>query len=106
MTVHFVVRGLHAPAQIDELLRDEHSMYGDVLRVDVPWNETRLRGPVLSVASWLSYAVRELAGARFIAKLDDDAYIRTPKLEALLHQTLLVAPNPERIYLGAMSWFQ
>ena len=36
---------------------------------------------------------------------DDDAYLYTPAIEALLRQTLRVAPSPDRIYLGAMSWF-
>lgn len=105
-SVHFVVRALHAPAWIDRLLREEHRQHADVLRVSVPWNETRLRGPVLSVAAWLSFAVRELSSARFLAKLDDDAYLYAPALEGLVRQVLRVAPHPERIYLGSMSWFQ
>lgn len=105
LSVHFVVRALHAPASIDQLLRLEHAAHGDVLRVDVPWNETRLRGPVLSVAAWLTYAVRELASARFVAKLDDDAFVYAPGLEAVVREAMRVAPSPDRIYMGPMSWF-
>lgn len=105
MTVHFVVRALHSPASVEAMLTLEQQMYGDVVRVDVPWNETRLRGPVLSVAAWFTYAVRHLSSARFIAKLDDDAYVRSPHVEALLRSVLRSTPTPERVYLGAMSWF-
>ena len=105
ITVSFVVRSLGVPAQIDQLLRLEQAAHSDILRVNVPWNETRLRGPVLSVAAWLAYATRHLASARFIAKLDDDAYMHTPELEKLLRESLRVAPTPERIYFGPMSWF-
>ena len=54
ITVHFVVRALHSPASVEAMLTLEQQMYGDVVRVDVPWNETRLRGPVLSVAAWFT----------------------------------------------------
>ena len=41
----------------------------------------------------------------YISKMDDDAYLYTPVLESLLMRVQQVAPNPERIYLGPMSWF-
>jgi hypothetical protein len=104
LSVHFVVRALHAPPQVDALLTQEHRRYGDVLRVDVPWNETRLRGPVMSVAAWFRYAVKHLS-AKLVAKLDDDAYVHTPGLEGVIREALHAAPAPERIYMGAMSWF-
>ena len=104
--VYFVVRARGAPSSVSELLRLEHEAHGDVLRVDVPWNETRLRGPVLSVAAWFAYATRQLSPSpRFVAKLDDDAYLYAPALETLVREALRVAPTPERIYLGPMSWF-
>lgn len=105
LTVHFVVRAMHAPPLVEDLLLLEQRMHGDIVRVDVPWNETRLRGPVLSVAAWFAYAVRNLASAKFIAKLDDDAYVRAPHVELLLREVLRTAPTPDRVYLGAMSWF-
>jgi hypothetical protein len=105
-SVHFVVRAQDAPSWIDRLLAEEHASHGDVLRVAVPWNESRLRGPVLSVAAWLSYAVKELSSARFVAKLDDDAYLHAPGLETVVRAALSAAPNPDRIYMGPMSWFQ
>ena len=105
IVVRFVIRALHAPPAVERLLSLEQAAHGDVFRVSVPWNETRLRGPVLSVAAWLSHATVEFAHARFIAKLDDDAYINVPELERLLWEVLRVSPSPERIYLGPMSWF-
>ena len=105
ITVSFVVRSLGVPSQIDQLLRLEQAAHSDILRVNVPWNETRLRGPVLSVAAWLEYAVQHLSSFKFVAKLDDDAYIYAPGVESLLREALRVAPSPDRIYLGAMSWF-
>lgn len=59
----------------------------------------------MSVAAWLAYASRAHASARCVAKLDDDAYIYTPGLEVLMHQALNVAPTPEALYMGPMSWF-
>ena len=105
LTVHFVVRALHAPSTLQDMMKLEQQIYGDVVLVDVPWNETRLRGPVLSVAKWFAYALHHLRSAKLIAKLDDDAYVRAPNVEALLRNVLRIAPTPERIYLGAMSWF-
>ena len=51
---------------------------------------------MLSVAAWFAYAVRELSSARFIAKLDDDAYLHAPDLERLLrtaHASLGASAN-------------
>ena len=106
LTVRFVVRaGGALPAAVDWLLAQEERAHGDMLRVDVPWNETRLRGPVLSVAAWFAHAVVRFASATFLAKMDDDAYVHTPGLEALLRQVRAAAPSAERVYLGPMSWF-
>jgi len=93
-----------APLGVERLLQQEERDHGDVLRVDVHWNETRLRGPVLSVAAWLSYAVRTHS-ARCVAKLDDDAYVYAPALEGIVLQALAVAPHPDTLYMGPISWF-
>ena len=105
LTVHFVVRALHAPASVDRLLQLEQAAHGDVLRVLVKWNETRLRGPVLSVNAWLTHAVQHLGHYRFIAKMDDDAYLNAPRIERVVRDAMAAAPSPSRIYLGPMSWF-
>ena len=101
----FVVRSRNAPPQVAQLLQTEELAHGDILRVDVQWNETRLRGPVLSVAAWWAYAVRAHASARCIAKLDDDAYVYSPGLEVLVRSALKAAPHPDFMYMGSMSWF-
>jgi len=87
------------------MLHAEQRAHGDVLRVAVRWNETRLKGPMLSVAKWLEHAAVHYASARFVAKMDDDAYVHAPRLEELLRATLRSSPRPDRIYLGAVSWF-
>lgn len=105
LLVNFVVRASGAPAWLGKLLALEQSAHGDVWRADVPWNETRLRGPVLSVAAWLTHAPRAFPRSSFVAKLDDDAYFHAPDLEAMLRSALRAAPATGRIYMGAMSWF-
>ena len=85
----FVVRAASAPSVVRRRLAAEAFRNGDVHHLrDVQWNETRVRGPVLSFASWLRYAHASLAHARFIGKVDDDAYVHAPDLEALLLRTL------------------
>ena len=101
----FVVRMRDAPPSVVQVIEKEEHDHSDVLRVDVLWNETRLRGPVLSVAAWLTHAVRAHSSARCIAKLDDDAYIHLPGLEVLVREALGTVPSPESLYMGPMSWF-
>lgn len=101
----FVIRSFHAPAHVHELLLEEEKAYGDMLRVTVMWNETRLKGPVLSVAKWLDYAVVHFAAAPFIAKMDDDAYIHAPRLEALLRTTMSQTSRSDRVYMGTLTYF-
>ena len=71
----------------------------------IAWNETRARG-VLSVAAWLAHAAAAFPRATLVGKVDDDAYIHTVELEALLRGIVTqLAPNVDRLYLGSMSWF-
>ena len=72
----------------------------------IAWNETRARGPVLSVAAWLAHAAAAFPRATLVGKVDDDAYIHTVELEALLRGVVSqLAPQIDRLYLGSMSWF-
>ena len=101
----FVVRSAHAPAQLQVQLEQEVRRHGDLLRVgSVAWNETRLRGPVLTLAAWLQHAASHLSGARFIAKVDDDSYLHAPDLAAMLKQLLPQMPSTH-IYLGTLTWY-
>ena len=101
--VRFVVRSGQAPPSVAASLRDEAKTNGDVYHVDaVQWNETRLRGPVLSLAAWLTHASEHFHEARFIAKMDDDAYLHVPDLERLLR---LHAPANDMLYVGKLAWF-
>lgn len=103
--VQFVIRARNAPKSVSRLLSAEHQLHGDVLRIDVPWNETRLRGPVLSVYAWLGHATRAHRTAPFVAKLDDDVWLHAPGIESALRLALASVPDPRRIYLGVMSYF-
>ena len=101
----FVVRSGNAPQWLDQLLAAEQERYNDVLRAPtVAWNETRLRGPVLSLAVWLQYAVVHHSTARFIGKLDDDAFLHAGDFERLL-STVAVSPFSTYMYMGSMTWY-
>ena len=105
MSSTFVVRSAHAPAQLQVQLEQEVRRHGDLLRVgSVAWNETRLRGPVLTLAAWLQHAASHLSGARFIAKVDDDSYLHAPDLAAMLKQLLPQMPSTH-VYLGTLTWY-
>ena len=106
ITVRFVVRGQHTSQALGAALYSEQQQYGDMLVVAVPWNESRLRGPVLSLAAWLRHATRAYASARFIAKCDDDAYINAPQLERVLASVSAAEPMASGwLYLGVLKWF-
>ena len=105
VVVRFVLRSSGAPMWLDERMREEQRAYGDLLRVEVQWNETRLKGPTLSLAKWLDHAVVTYSSAHFIAKMDDDAYCHVPRLEALLRTTLHQIARTDRVYMGSLSWF-
>ena len=101
----FVVRSGNTPQWLDQLLAAEQERYSDVLRAPtVAWNETRVRGPVLSLAAWLLHAVEHLSTARFIGKMDDDAYLHAADFERLL-RTVAASPRSTYTYMGTMTWF-
>ena len=100
----FVVRSGNSPQWLDQLLAAEQERYNDVHRAPtVAWNETRLRGPVLSLAVWLQHAVVHHSSARFIGKMDDDAFLHAGDFERLL-RTVAASPLSTYLYMGAMSW--
>ena len=100
----FVVRSGNAPQWLEQLLTAEQEWYSDVLRAPtVAWNETRLRGPVLSLAAWLQYAVMHHSTAPFIGKMDDDAFLHAGDFERLL-STVAASPFSTYVYMGSMTW--
>ena len=100
-----VVRAAAAPSPVWRRLSVEALKHGDLhLARDVAWNETRIRGPVLSFASWLRFASKAIARARFVGKVDDDAYIYAPDLQALLLATV-AGVRSRNIYLGVLTWY-
>lgn len=101
----FVVRALGAPPRLRHLLAAERSRYGDILEVGVPWNETRLRGPVMTLAAWVAHAATHLPFASYVAKVDDDSYLHAPGLaQVLLTHVHPRLPHP-RAYIGPLTWY-
>lgn len=83
----FVVRsgGLERGHWQRQKLQRESGRSGDLLLTPrVAHNESRVRGPVLSLAVWLEYAAQHFSHAAYIAKVDDDTHLHTPDLERLL----------------------
>ena len=103
----FVVRaGGPPPPRVAATLARESKTYRDVLLADaIAWNETRVRGPVLSLAWWLDYAARELTHALFVGKVDDDTYLHAVDVEALLRATHAQVGSSASVYLGVLTWY-
>lgn len=102
----FVVRSGNAPLPLTSSLEQERGVYSDMLLAHtVAWDESRVRGPVLSLVWWLRYASKALAHAHFVAKLDDDAYIHAPDLERLLWLTHAEMGGNAAVYLGIFTWY-
>ena len=106
IAARFVIRALNAPPPLDRLLSSETLDFGDVFRAQsVPWNETRLRGPVLSLHAWLRHAVGTFPRTPFVAKVDDDSYVQPAEL-AVLARAVSASVGPERpVYLGVFTYF-
>ena len=102
VTAHFVLRSGGAPPWLDTQLRYEEMRFRDILRVDVPWNEGRLKGPVLTLAAFITHAAH-VAAARYIAKVDDDAYINVRELAALTRRLDVTVPGRMH-YMGMLTW--
>ena len=106
MCVSFVVRAGGAPRGVAQALKREASVHGDMLLVaDIPHNETRVRGPLLSLAWWLIYAGAAMRHAAFIGKVDDDAYLHAPDLERLLRTTSAQLGPSANVYVGVHTWY-
>lgn len=104
--VQFVVRALHAPGRIQRQLAMEQREHGDILEVDVPWNETRMRGPVLTLAAWTRYAATNLTTAKYVVKVDDDSYLHVPGLARTLSlQVDTVGLPTPMAYIGTLTWY-
>ena len=102
VAAHFVLRSGGAPPWLDEQLRSEEAQHGDILRVSVPWDESRLKGPLLTLAAFITHEARR-AAARYIAKVDDDAFVHVADLLALTRR--LGAAVPDRMqYMGMLTW--
>ena len=102
----FVVRAGDPPRGVATALQREAEIHGDMLLVrSIAYNESRVRGPILSLAWWLQYAERALPHAKFIGKLDDDAYVHAPDLEQMLRLVHLQLGPAANVYLGVLTWY-
>lgn len=102
----FVVRAGGAPRRVEAALSREAIAHGDTLLVpSVAYNETRVRGPLLSLAWWLAYAQRTMKHARWVGKLDDDAYLHAPDLARLLMRSREQLGAQAAVYMGVMTWY-
>jgi len=103
--VRFVLRTVGAPAGLMRALERENATHRDIIGIDVAWNETRVRGPVLSLAAWLKYACDAYPSARYIAKMDDDAYLQTMEFERMLNVMHQQDPTASsHMNLGVIQW--
>ena len=103
---NFVVRARHVPMHMDSLLHAEATAHGnDILRVDVPWNETRMRGPILTLAAWVRHASLHFPMARYVAKVDDDSYLHAPGLANMLRSSVEHAAPLAHTYMGTLTWY-
>ena len=102
----FVVRAGDAPLVAAAKLQREADVHGDLLLVrSIAYNESRARGPLLSLAWWLLYAHRALPRASFIGKLDDDAYLHAPDLMRMLRVVSSTVGAGANVFLGVLTWY-
>ena len=102
----FVVRAGDAPRGVATALLREADVHGDMLLArSIAFNESRVRGPIMSLAWWLLYAEHALPHAQFIGKLDDDAYLHSPDLERLLRLSHMQLGPSANVYIGVLTWY-
>ena len=107
VTAHFVVRAKGAPSLLQQQLSHEHRTHNDVVLLqEVQWNESQLRGPILSLMGWFAStaSLAMFRSAQYIAKVDDDTYVHTIAAEKLLRTAFARLPH-ERVYSGPMTYF-
>lgn len=103
----FIMRTGMMPQPLMLAAERESAVYGDMLLANtIVWNETRVRGPTLSLGWWLSYASHELRHARFVGKIDDDTYLHIPDLSALLQHVHAGVSPSAYVYLGVLTYYQ
>ena len=99
--------------EISDALRSENATHADAVCLDVPRDAGRLKGPSLGVVAWFDHVLREHAShrdnhildahhahLRFVATVDDDAYIHVADLlRTLRHRPAETSPY---VYAGAI----
>ena len=102
----FIVRAGNAPPDVARALQRETDAHGDTLLVrSIAYNENRVRGPMLTLAHWLLHAAAFMRHAKFIGKLDDDAYLHVPDLERMLHTSIMSLGARANVYIGVHTWY-
>ena len=91
---HFFVVGFQGNSSIDKELEKEAAIHKDILRVSL--NET-YRGIVHKIWLAFEWLASTDINPRFIAKADDDVYVKIPDLAKWLQENAL---PPAKLYAG------
>ena len=79
----------------------------DVVCIDeIPYDEGRLRGPILSLAWWFAHALEQFPTAKFVCKSDSDVFLNLPDLTLHLEAALAHnATTAQYAYYGNFGFF-
>ena len=92
-----------APYSPSDALLGENATHGDLVCTDIAEDAGKLKGPSLLVLAWYDHALRVQPRTRFIATVDDDAYVHLAPngiLDILRELPSYAATG--RTYVGAM----
>ena len=92
-----------APYSPSDALLGENATHGDIVCTDIAEDAGKLKGPSLLVLAWYDHALRVQPRTRFIATVDDDAYVHLAPngiLDILRELPSYAATG--RTYVGAM----
>ena len=83
----------------------ENATFGDVVCTDVPENAGRLKGPSLIMLAWLRHALSQRSlRSRFIAVVDDDAYIQLADMLKLIQGLPRKSVSPLSYFGAIHGW--
>ena len=95
LVIHYwFVCGHDTKVEVESAVRNESAVYGDILRLNCTESYSRLAFKTIS-SLWLA----SVMDVQFIVKVDDDVYLRIPKMICWLKTSSL----PEKLYAGAVQ---
>ena len=98
-TAYFFTIGFDGNSSVDKAIKREAGIHKDILRLNL--NETYL-GIVTKILHTFEWVTNLSMKPCFIAKADDDVYIKVPDLARWLQQN---APPPAKLYAGYVHKF-